>query len=114
MAVPGIYWTLWLFQNIHKGDLFFLKFTGIFFVNSDEQQRDYLLERRDLAIDFIFSLVLIEVLKQVSSSVHIKLLNSAHSKLNSYDNNNNYQVSANTSNHQLQGDNHRPAFGNST
>ncbi|XP_007889474.1 protein furry homolog isoform X1 [Callorhinchus milii] len=32
----------------------------------DEQQRDYLLERRDLAIDFIFSLVLIEVLKQVS------------------------------------------------
>lgn len=34
--------------------------------NSDEQQRDYLLERRDLAIDFIFSLVLIEVLKQVT------------------------------------------------
>lgn len=33
---------------------------------SDEQQKDYLLERRDLAIDFIFSLVLIEVLKQVS------------------------------------------------
>lgn len=32
---------------------------------SDEQQKDYLLERRDLAIDFIFSLVLIEVLKQV-------------------------------------------------
>lgn len=32
---------------------------------SDEQQRDYLMERRDLAIDFIFSLVLIEVLKQV-------------------------------------------------
>ncbi|XP_067889616.1 protein furry homolog isoform X2 [Heterodontus francisci] len=32
----------------------------------DEQQRDYLLERRDLAIDFIFSLVLIEVLKQIS------------------------------------------------
>lgn len=36
------------------------------FSNSDEQQRDYLLERRDLAIDFIFSLVLIEVLKQVT------------------------------------------------
>lgn len=34
--------------------------------DSDEQQRDYLLERRDLAIDFIFSLVLIEVLKQVT------------------------------------------------
>lgn len=33
---------------------------------SDEQQKDYLLERRDLAIDFIFSLVLIEVLKQVT------------------------------------------------
>ncbi|KAJ8404719.1 hypothetical protein AAFF_G00335820 [Aldrovandia affinis] len=32
---------------------------------NDEQQRDYLLERRDLAIDFIFSLVLIEVLKQI-------------------------------------------------
>uniref|UniRef100_A0A8C7N877 FRY microtubule binding protein n=1 Tax=Oncorhynchus kisutch TaxID=8019 RepID=A0A8C7N877_ONCKI len=32
---------------------------------SDEQQKDYLLERRDLAIDFIFSLVLIEVLKQI-------------------------------------------------
>ncbi|XP_017345070.1 protein furry homolog isoform X6 [Ictalurus punctatus] len=31
----------------------------------DEQQKDYLLERRDLAIDFIFSLVLIEVLKQI-------------------------------------------------
>ncbi|XP_034149145.1 protein furry homolog isoform X1 [Esox lucius] len=31
---------------------------------NDEQQKDYLLERRDLAIDFIFSLVLIEVLKQ--------------------------------------------------
>lgn len=33
---------------------------------SDEQQKDFLLERRDLAIDFIFSLVLIEVLKQVT------------------------------------------------
>ncbi|XP_053564441.1 protein furry homolog isoform X4 [Bombina bombina] len=32
---------------------------------SDEQQKDYLMERRDLAIDFIFSLVLIEVLKQI-------------------------------------------------
>ncbi|XP_048449313.1 protein furry homolog-like, partial [Rhincodon typus] len=33
----------------------------------DEQHRDrdYLLERRDLAIDFIFCLVLIEVLKQI-------------------------------------------------
>ncbi|XP_073439281.1 protein furry homolog isoform X3 [Dendrobates tinctorius] len=31
----------------------------------DEQQKDYLMERRDLAIDFIFSLVLIEVLKQI-------------------------------------------------
>lgn len=38
------------------------------FCLSDEQQKDYLLERRDLAIDFIFSLVLIEVLKQVSLS----------------------------------------------
>ena len=37
---------------------------------SDEQQKDYLLERRDLAIDFIFSLVLIEVLKQVSLLLH--------------------------------------------
>ncbi|XP_072557532.1 protein furry homolog isoform X2 [Paramormyrops kingsleyae] len=32
---------------------------------NDEQQKDFLLERRDLAIDFIFSLVLIEVLKQI-------------------------------------------------
>ncbi|XP_062275707.1 protein furry homolog isoform X1 [Scomber scombrus] len=32
---------------------------------NDEQQKDFLLERRDLAIDFIFSLVLIEVLKQM-------------------------------------------------
>ncbi|XP_061916437.1 protein furry homolog isoform X4 [Entelurus aequoreus] len=32
---------------------------------NDEQHRDYLLERRDLAIDFIFSLALIEVLKQM-------------------------------------------------
>ncbi|XP_076876310.1 protein furry homolog isoform X3 [Brachyhypopomus gauderio] len=32
---------------------------------NDEQQKDYLLERRDLGIDFIFSLVLIEVLKQI-------------------------------------------------
>lgn len=39
------------------------------FCLSDEQQKDYLLERRDLAIDFIFSLVLIEVLKQVSLSL---------------------------------------------
>lgn len=39
-----------------------------FWFCSDEQQRDYLMERRDLAIDFIFSLVLIEVLKQVWSS----------------------------------------------
>lgn len=39
-----------------------------FCVCSDEQHRDkdYLLERRDLAIDFIFCLVSVEVLKQVS------------------------------------------------
>lgn len=38
-------------------------------LSRDEQHRDkdYLLERRDLAIDFIFCLVLVEVLKQVSS-----------------------------------------------
>lgn len=43
------------------------------FVNfySDEQQRDYLMERRDLAIDFIFSLVLIEVLKQVGHQFNV-------------------------------------------
>lgn len=37
----------------------------------DEQhrERDYLLERRDLAVDFIFCLVLVEVLKQVSASI---------------------------------------------
>ncbi|XP_019713119.1 protein furry homolog isoform X3 [Hippocampus comes] len=49
---------------------------------TDEQQRDYLLERRDLAIDFIFSLALIEVLKQMplhpvpDSSVN-EVINSA-------------------------------------
>lgn len=43
----------------------FVKVTIRVSVFSDEQQKDYLLERRDLAIDFIFSLVLIEVLKQV-------------------------------------------------
>lgn len=55
---------------------------------SDEQHRDkdYLLERRDLAIDFIFCLVSVEVLKQVSfyhtrvlcilTAVHIKILSS--------------------------------------
>ncbi|TRY90957.1 hypothetical protein DNTS_022192 [Danionella cerebrum] len=32
---------------------------------NDEQQKDYLMERRDLAIDFMVSLVLIEVLKQI-------------------------------------------------
>ena len=42
------------------------KHVVLFFSSSDEQQKDYLLERRDLAIDFIFSLVLIEVLKQVN------------------------------------------------
>ncbi|KAF6130114.1 FRY like transcription coactivator [Phyllostomus discolor] len=40
----------------------------------DEQQRerDYLLERRDLAVDFIFCLVLVEVLKQVSTFLSTK------------------------------------------
>ncbi|XP_076833459.1 protein furry homolog isoform X6 [Brachyhypopomus gauderio] len=42
----------------------------------DEQQRDYLLERRDLAIDFIFSLVLIDVLKQMP--LHPALDTSVH------------------------------------
>lgn len=49
--------------DVTKVSAFFL-FLGF----SDEQQKDYLLERRDLAIDFIFSLVLIEVLKQVGHS----------------------------------------------
>jgi len=42
-----------------------MQFTQRLLSFSDEQQKDYLMERRDLAIDFIFSLVLIEVLKQV-------------------------------------------------
>lgn len=70
------------FKILTKVTFSFLKFTLFLFLNSDEQQRDYLLERRDLAIDFIFSLVLIEVLKQVRSSVHIKLLTSTHAELN--------------------------------
>lgn len=60
-----------LFHNTQKSDFCFFKMYSSFFFNSDEQQRDYLLERRDLAIDFIFSLVLIEVLKQVRFSSHI-------------------------------------------
>lgn len=51
---------------VKKYQFFFFYDYNIFLPNSDEQQRDYLLERRDLAIDFIFSLVLIEVLKQVT------------------------------------------------
>lgn len=53
--------------------------------NSDEQQKDYLLERRDLAIDFIFALVLIDVLKQVTGprpSPHLMLLLSGSLLLN--------------------------------
>lgn len=48
-------------QTFDSSELFFSTL-----ILSDEQQKDYLMERRDLAIDFIFSLVLIEVLKQVS------------------------------------------------
>lgn len=46
----------------------------------DEQQRerDYLLERRDLAVDFIFCLVLVEVLKQ-NTSYALALLLALHS-----------------------------------
>lgn len=39
------------------------------FRDEQHRERDYLLERRDLAVDFIFCLVLVEVLKQVSASV---------------------------------------------
>lgn len=38
-----------------------------YFRDDQQRERDYLLERRDLAVDFIFCLVLIEVLKQVRS-----------------------------------------------
>ncbi|XP_051783589.1 protein furry homolog-like isoform X2 [Erpetoichthys calabaricus] len=49
---------------------------------ADEQHRDkdYLLERRDLAIDFIFCLVLVEVLKQIP--VHPVPDNLVHEVLN--------------------------------
>uniref|UniRef100_A0A8C0HRG4 FRY like transcription coactivator n=1 Tax=Buteo japonicus TaxID=224669 RepID=A0A8C0HRG4_9AVES len=36
-----------------------------FSLDDQQRERDYLLERRDLAVDFIFCLVLIEVLKQI-------------------------------------------------
>lgn len=49
----------------HSESVFSAIYCEYFKLYSDEQQRDYLMERRDLAIDFIFSLVLIEVLKQV-------------------------------------------------
>lgn len=81
-AVPGIKQAFWLFRNT-EWLFFFLDWLLSFLsCNSDEQQRDYLLERRDLAIDFIFSLVLIEVLKQVSSSVDIKRLSAARMQPN--------------------------------
>lgn len=37
----------------------------LFFRDELHRDKDYLLERRDLAIDFIFCLVSVEVLKQV-------------------------------------------------
>lgn len=40
---------------------------GSCFRDEQQRERDYLLERRDLAVDFIFCLVLVEVLKQVRS-----------------------------------------------
>lgn len=54
---------IWTYIQLIWPVLFLFFFLLLLF--SDEQQKDYLLERRDLAIDFIFSLVLIEVLKQV-------------------------------------------------
>lgn len=44
------------------------------FRDDQQRERDYLLERRDLAVDFIFCLVLVEVLKQVSAVISAKLL----------------------------------------
>lgn len=49
--------------------LFQYKYICVCFRDEQQRERDYLLERRDLAVDFIFCLVLVEVLKQVSSSV---------------------------------------------
>lgn len=43
------------------------------FRDDQQRERDYLLERRDLAVDFIFCLVLVEVLKQVSTVISAKL-----------------------------------------
>lgn len=68
-------WEFFIFNSFHPLILsdhsYFLSIVGIyccFCVCSDEQHRDkdYLLERRDLSIDFIFCLVSVEVLKQVS------------------------------------------------
>lgn len=44
---------------------------GSRFRDEQHRERDYLLERRDLAVDFIFCLVLVEVLKQVSAPVSL-------------------------------------------
>jgi len=55
----------WLSNWLSKAVIIKMQFTQCLLSFSDEQQKDYLMERRDLAIDFIFSLVLIEVLKQV-------------------------------------------------
>lgn len=46
--------------------MFLILFILFYFRDDQQRERDYLLERRDLAVDFIFCLVLIEVLKQVS------------------------------------------------
>lgn len=42
----------------------------LFFRDEQHRDKDYLLERRDLAIDFIFCLVSVEVLKQVRFVFH--------------------------------------------
>lgn len=51
---------------------------GSCFRDEQHRERDYLLERRDLAVDFIFCLVLVEVLKQVSRCLCISKARISH------------------------------------
>lgn len=65
-----IYIKGYMYFCLEKGACLMSNISDIFcFRDEQQRERDYLLERRDLAVDFIFCLVLVEVLKQVSSLI---------------------------------------------
>lgn len=59
-------------SHVGTWSLYAILVLGSCFRDEQHRERDYLLERRDLAVDFIFCLVLVEVLKQVSAFVSQK------------------------------------------